>query len=170
MMAKMGWEKGQGLGAKGEGITTPLVAQAEKRKKRSDQDGGGWAQPRNLGKIVGGKKRKVESTADDDGQFGVMSYVVKLSGMLTGLDVAYEIEENNMLQEIGEEFGSNYGPIERLHIWRDQNGGNNEVFVRFNSQLGALRAVNGTDGMTFAENAVQARFFSTEKFEAGDYA
>jgi splicing factor 45 len=170
MMAKMGWEKGQGLGAKGEGITTALVAQAEKRKKRSDKDGGGWAQPRNMGKIVGGKKRKVETVADDDGEFGTMSYVIRLSGILTGLDVAHEIEENNLLQEIGEEFGGKYGSIERLFIWRDQNGGNNDVFVKFTSQLSALRAVNATDGMTFAENPVVARFFSTEKFEAGEYA
>lgn len=170
MMAKMGWEKGQGLGAKGEGITTALVAQASKRKKRSDQDGGGWAAPRNMGKIVGGKKRNVQSTDDDEGQFGTISNVVKLQGMLDDLDVTYEIEEKNLLQEIGEEFSKNYGAIERLFIWRDQNGGNNEVFVKFTNQLSALKAVNGTDAMTFAGNPVVARFFNAEKFEAGEYA
>lgn len=170
MMAKMGWEKGQGLGAKGEGITTALVAQPTKRKKRSDQDGGGWAAPRNMGNIVGGKKRKVQSTDDDEGEFGTISSVIKLQGMLDELDVAYEIEENNLLQEIGEQFSENYGAIERLYIWRDQNGGNNEVFVKFTNQLSALKAVNGTDAMTFAGNPVRARFFDAEKFEAGQYA
>jgi splicing factor 45 len=63
LMAKMGWEEGQGLGAKGEGITTAIIAQATKRKRRSDKDGGGWMP--STGKIVGGKKRKLQSTADD---------------------------------------------------------------------------------------------------------
>lgn len=170
MMAKMGWEKGQGLGAKGEGITTALVAQTSKRKKRSDQDGGGWAAPRNMGKIVGGKKRNVQSTEDDEGQFGTISNVVKLQGMLDDLDVTYEIEEKNLLQEIGEEFSKSYGTIERLFIWREESGGNNEVFVKFTNQLSALKAVNGTDSMTFAGNPVAARFFNAEKFEAGEYA
>lgn len=170
MMAKMGWEKGQGLGAKGEGITTAIIAQPSKRKRRSDKDGGGWAQQPNMGKIVGGKKSKAQSTDDDSGEFGTMSYVVKLQGMLDELDVAYEIEENNLMQEIGEEFSKSYGAIERLFIWREENGGNNAVFVKFNSQLSALNACNGTNGMTFAGNAVVARFFPTEKFEAGEYA
>ena len=170
MMAKMGWEKGQGLGAKGEGITTAIIAQPSKRKRRSDKDGGGWAQQPNMGKIVGGRKAKAQSTDDDSGEFGTMSYVVKLQGMLDELDVAYEIEENNLMQEIGEEFSKSYGAIERLFVWREENGGNNSVFVKFNSQLSALNACNGTNGMTFAGNAVAARFFPTEKFEAGEYA
>ncbi|KAM0715517.1 hypothetical protein Q7P37_009015 [Cladosporium fusiforme] len=170
MMAKMGWEKGQGLGAKGEGITTALVAQTAKRKKRSDQDGGGWAAPRNMGKIVGGKKRNVQSTDDDEGQFGTISNVVKLQGMLDGMDVTYEIEEKDLMQEIGDEFSKSYGTIERLFVWREENGGNNEVFVKFTNQLSALKAVNGTDSMTFAGNPVQARFFDADKFESGEYA
>ncbi|OQO02930.1 hypothetical protein B0A48_11213 [Cryoendolithus antarcticus] len=170
MMAKMGWEKGQGLGAKGEGITTALVAQAEKRKKRADASGGGWAQPRNMGKIVGGKRKAVEKLGDDDGAFGAMSYVVKLTGMLEGLDVDWEMSENNLMQEIGEEFGGKYESIERVFIWREAQGGKDEVFVKFTSQLSALRAVNATDGMTFAANAVVARFYDDAKFEAGVYA
>jgi len=170
MMAKMGWEKGQGLGAKGEGITTAIIAQPSKRKRRSDKDGGGWAQQPNMGKIVGGKKAKAQSTEDDSGEFGTMSHVVKLRGMLDELDIAYEIEENNLMQEIGEEFSRSYGAIERLFVWREENGGNNAVFVKFNSQLSALNACNGTNGMTFAGNPVAARFFPTEKFEAGEYA
>ena len=49
-------------------------------------------------------------------------------------------------------------------------GGKNEVFVKFTSQLSALRAVNATDGMTFAGNEVVARFWDSEKFESGEYA
>jgi splicing factor 45 len=170
MMAKMGWEEGQGLGAKGEGITTAIIAQPSKRKRRSDKDGGGWAQQPNMGKIVGGKKAKAQTTDEDLGQFGLMSYVVKLQGMLDELDVAHEIEENNLMQEIGEEFSKSFGEIERVFVWREENGGDNAVFVKFTSQLSALNACTGRDGMTFAGNAVAARFFPTDKFEAGEYA
>lgn len=168
MMAKMGWEKGQGLGAKGEGITTAIIAQQTKRKRKSDKEGGGWMP--STGKIVGGKKRNVQSTADDEGEFGNISNIVKLQGMLDELDVTHEIEENNLQQEIGEQFSKDYGAIERLFIWREQNGGNNEVFVKFTNQLSALKACGGTNEMTFAGNPVKARFFDAVKFENGEYA
>ncbi|TLD04604.1 hypothetical protein E2P81_ATG10279 [Venturia nashicola] len=168
LMAKMGWEEGQGLGAKGEGITTAIIAQPTKRKRRSDKEGGGWRPA--TGKIVGGKKRNVQSTDDDEGEFGNISSVVKLQGMLDELDVGYEIEENNLQQEIGEKFSKDYGTIERLFIWREENGGNNEVFVKFTNQLSALKACGGTNEMTFAGNPVKARFFDAAKFENGEYA
>ncbi|WPH01082.1 Hypothetical protein R9X50_00391700 [Acrodontium crateriforme] len=170
LLKKYGWEKGQGLGAQGNGITTAIIAQAQKRKKRSDADGGGWAAPANMGKIVGGKRRKIEKTSDDDGQFGTMSEVIKLEGMLNGLDVDHEIAEGNLMQEIGDEMSNKYGTIERLFIWRTEMGGHDEVFVKFTSQLSALRAVNATDGMTFADNPVVARFFPSEKFANAEYA
>ena len=168
MMAKMGWEQGQGLGAKSDGITTAIVAQATKRKRRSDKEGGGWMP--SVGKIVGGKKRNVQTTDDDEGEFGNISNVVKLEGMLDELDVTYEIEEKNLQQEIGEQFSKDYGAIERLFIWREQSGGNNEVFVKFTNQLSALKACGGTNEMTFAGNPVKARFFDAGKFENGEYA
>lgn len=166
LMAKMGWEEGQGLGAKGEGITTAIVAQATKRKRRADN--GGWMP--SVGRIVGGKKRKPETMDDDEGEFGIPSNIVKLQGMLDELDVTYEIEENNLLQEIGEQFSNDYGTIERLFVWREQNGGNNEVFVKFTNQSSALNACKGTDEMTFAGNPVKARYFDAGKFENGEYA
>ena len=171
LLKKYGWEKGQGLGAQGEGITTAIVAKAEKRKKLPDASGGGWAAPANMGKIVGGKKRKVgDGTTEADPRFGKMSEVIKLEGMLDGLDVQKEIEENDLMQEVGDEMGSKYGNVERVFIWRQEMGGKNDVFVKFTSQLSALRALNATDGMTFADNEVRARFWDTEMFEKGEYA
>ena len=170
LMNKYGWEKGQGLGASGEGITTALIGKVDKSKgqKRSDPDGGRLPAV-TMGKIVGGKRRKVEGAPDDDGRFGKMSDVIKLEGLLTGLDVQKEIEENNLMQEVGEEMGEKYGNVERVFVWREEQGGKGEVFVKFTSQLSALRAVNAMDETTFAENKVEARFFDTEKFENGEY-
>lgn len=177
LMESYGWEKGQGLGAKGEGITTAIVAKAEKRKKLPDAEGGGWARPANMGKIVGGKKRKVEGgdgeveeeNVNVDGKFGPMSSVVKFEGMLKGLDVAKEIEEKNLLQEIGEEMGKEYGVVERIFVWRASAGGDDGVFIKFTSELSALKAVREMDGAEFAGNVVQARFFDGAKFEGGEY-
>lgn len=174
LMNKYGWEKGQGLGASGEGITTALIGKADKSKgqKRSDPDGGRLPTV-TMGKIVGGKRRKVDNNGDaiddDSGRFGKMSEVVKLEGMLAGLDVQREIEEKNLLQEVGEEMGEKYGNVERVFVWREEMGGKNEVFVKFTSQLSALRAVNAMDETTFAGNAVAARFFDGELFERGEY-
>lgn len=101
MMAKMGWTKGAGLGAKGEGITTALKVKLEKRKQKSDAEGGGFVGPGGKGTIVGGKKK---AGMEEEGKYGAMSEVVVLHGMLGGMDVAHEIGEG-LVQEIGEECG-----------------------------------------------------------------
>ena len=133
--------------------------------------------PANMGKIVGGKKRKPNPEDDPsssgenvDGKFGAMSEVVKFANMLTGLDVRREIEEGNLMQEIGEEMQGQYGNVERVFVWRGEVGGGNEVFVKFTSPLSALRAVRGMDGAMFAENEVVARFWDGGMFERGEFA
>lgn len=170
MLKKYGWEKGQGLGARNDGITTAIFAKADKRKKLADADGGGFATPKNMGKIVGGKKRNTTSSTEQssDPAEDRISEVIKLEGMLDGLDIDQEIQENNLMQEIGEEMGSN-GKVERIFIWREEQGGRNEVFVKFVNQMSALRALQACDGMEFADNKVLARFWDAERFERGEY-
>jgi splicing factor 45 len=168
LLKRYGWSKGQGLGADGTGITTAIVAQASKRKKRPDSEGGGWAAPANMGKIVGGKKRKLDPSSTQEGD--VTSEVVKFEGMLEGLDVGREIEEGGLMQEIGEEMAREYGNVERVFIWREEMGGGNEVFVKFTSAASAVRAVQGMQGAEFAGNEVRAGFWDSGKFEAGEYA
>ena len=72
----------------------------EKRKKKSDADGGGWAEPANKAKIVGGKRKN-----EDVGKFGTMSEVLVLHNMLENMpDLQAEIADG-LGQEIGEECG-----------------------------------------------------------------
>ncbi|RVX67883.1 hypothetical protein B0A52_08488 [Exophiala mesophila] len=171
LMSKYGWTKGQGLGAQGTGIINPLYAKADKRKKKSDAEGGGFATPTAMGKILGGNKSK-SAEAEEEGKFGAMSEVVRLDGMLQGLDLDEELgrEEGGIMQEIGEECGDKYGKVERVYLHRpDQPEDQALVFVAFVSQLSALRAVNALEGRIFNGNTITARFWPKEKFDAGQY-
>ncbi|KAI6363072.1 hypothetical protein MCOR25_006016 [Pyricularia grisea] len=160
MMEKMGWEKGKGLGAEETGITSGLSVKVEKRKKRPDAEGGGFAAPGNMARVVGGKRG-----VQDVGKFGSMSEVVALGGMLEGMeDVAGEVAEG-LAQEIGEECGEKYGRVERLYIDVDTR----QVFIKFTDQVSALRAVNALDGRIFNGNEIKPKFYDSEKFEQGVY-
>lgn len=164
LLQKYGWQEGEGLGATGSGITTALRHQTQKRKKRPDAEGGGWANPAAMGRIVGGKKRRTE---DEEG--GQWSIVVKLEGILDGVDVDHAVSEGNLMQQIGDKM-SEYGQVERLFIDRSKEG-TEPVFVKFTSALSAYRAVQASNGTDFLANGRMARagFFDAEKFEQGDY-
>ncbi len=137
LMSKYGWEKGQGLGAGGTGILQPLRVQVEKRKKKSDAEGGGWAEPGGRGKIIGSKTGAgtSSSTTESAGKFGTMSNVIVLRNMLDGMEDVQSEMENGLGQEIGEECGDKYGRVERLYI--DTDG--LRVFIKFTDQVSALR-------------------------------
>lgn len=114
LMSKYGWTKGSGLGAEGTGIVNPLRVQVEKRKKKSDAEGGGWIGPSGKGVIVGSKaggKKKGQAGNDgeaehEDGKPQMrLSEVVVLRGMVAGLDLRKELSEGNLMEEIGTECG-----------------------------------------------------------------
>ncbi|PHH52157.1 hypothetical protein CFIMG_003677RA [Ceratocystis fimbriata CBS 114723] len=161
MMAKYGWTKGSGLGAESDGITSALSVAVEKRRKRPDAEGGGWAEPAgSRNKVLGGQRNN-----GDSGQFGKMSDVVVLRGMLDGMeDLAHEIELG-LGQEIGEECGEKYGRVERLYI--DQ--ASRRVFIKFTNQISALRAVSELNGRMFSGNTIKPAYYDSEKFEACIY-
>jgi splicing factor 45 len=105
LMSKYGWSKGSGLGADGSGIVNPLRVQVEKRKKKPDSEGGGFADPKGIGKIIGGKKKDAGKDSDT-GKFGAMSEVIVLRGMVDGMDLYEEVEDSGdggLIQEIGDE-------------------------------------------------------------------
>lgn len=169
LLRKQGWASGKGLGKEGEGITTALSVKPDKRKKLPDHEGGGFAAPKNMGKIVGGKRRKIEQDDEDDGGPGKLSEVVKLAGMCKGMDLDEEIQENNLYGEIGGQMGE-FGQVERLVIWRQEQGGNDDVFVKFTSPMSALKCVQGSaEMMDIAGNSVVAKYHDKERFEEGDY-
>jgi len=167
LLAKYGYKKGQGLGATGTGITTALQAKVEKRKKKSDAEGGGFATPAGVGKIVGGKK-SAAALAEEEGKFGAMSEVIVMIGMLDGLDVDAELQ-GELVQEIGDECANKYGNVVRVFIHKDSVAERKPVFVKFTSQLSALRAVNALEGRAFGGNTISAKYYDADKFENGEY-
>ncbi|CEJ92953.1 hypothetical protein VHEMI08577 [[Torrubiella] hemipterigena] len=160
VMSKYGWKAGTGLGANSTGIVTPLHAQVEKRRKKADADGGGWAEPAGKGKILGGHRAKEEHS-----KFGPMSDVIVLKHMLDNLpDLQSEISDG-LGQEIGQECGEKYGRVERLYIDVDSR----QVFIKFTSSVSALRAVNDLDGRVFNGNTILPAFYNADAFERGSY-
>ncbi|KAI0389605.1 hypothetical protein F5Y17DRAFT_114210 [Xylariaceae sp. FL0594] len=171
LMSKYGWSKGQGLGAEGSGILQPLRVQVEKRKKKSDAEGGGWAQPAGMGKVIGSKSASSTTTtpsssSSSSSKFGQMSNVVVLRNMLDGItDLRSEMEDGLLGQEIGEECGDKYGRVERLHVDVEAR----LVFIKFTDQVSALRAVNALDGRIFAGNAIVPQYYDPDKFDKRIY-
>ncbi|KAJ8059904.1 hypothetical protein OCU04_011527 [Sclerotinia nivalis] len=167
LMSKYGWSKGSGLGADGSGMITPLQVKLDKRKKKSDAEGGGFRDSGGRGKIIGGKKIVKE---EETGRFGPMSEVIVLRGMVDNMDLDEEVEgsgDGGIMQEIGDECGEKYGRVERVYI--DRQGAPAKVFVKFTNQLSALRAVNALEGRIFNGNTISALFYNTETFENGIY-
>lgn len=114
LLSKYGWSKGQGLGADGSGIVNALQVKMEKRKKKPDSEGGGFADPKGIGKIIGGKKKPGK---EEKGKFGDMSEVVVLKGMLDGMDLDVEVGDGGLMQEIGEECGDKVS-FEKKKTWK----------------------------------------------------
>ncbi|KAF2431800.1 hypothetical protein EJ08DRAFT_677993 [Tothia fuscella] len=164
LMKKYGWSKGQGLGSEGTGIVTALAVKVEKRKKKSDAQGGGFVGPSGMGKIVGGKKKK----GQDDGPG--LTPVVVCRHMVDGMDLNFEMgPDGNLVEEIGLECAKNYGNIERVFIDRNTSLETVPVFLKFTEPISALRAQSALDGRVFAGNTVKAEFYDLDKFDQGIY-
>ncbi|KAI9728756.1 MAG: hypothetical protein M1828_002862 [Chrysothrix sp. TS-e1954] len=130
MMAKQGWTKGSGLGAEGAGMRAPLRVQIEKRKKRSDADGGGWVGPAGKGKIVGNTGNMHQGLQDHV----TASDVVVLRGLMDRPELEVS-SDTSFVQELGEHLAEKCGVVERVLLHPDTS----QAFVKFSSQTSAIR-------------------------------
>ncbi|KAF2201996.1 hypothetical protein GQ43DRAFT_471289 [Delitschia confertaspora ATCC 74209] len=181
MMAKMGYARGKGLGANEDGILDAVRHVQDKAKKLPDAQGGG-SQPRaglgskqggpGTGRIVGGKRAGGDGD-ENETIYGIRSTVVKVWGMLDGLDLAAEMtrDDGGIRQRIGDDFSKRYGKILRLVIDEQSSEEQTPVYVHFGHELSALSFVNGAndDDFRFEGRKIRARFYDEEKFEKGIY-
>lgn len=155
LMAKYGWKRGTGLGANNSGIINPL------RHKKTGRSGAGGPA---FGRIVGGDRAAGSQKVEDDTE--QVSHVIVLRNMVTGLpNLGDEVAEGQLVQDIGEECGAQYGRVERVYI--DVPG--ELVFIQFTEAVSALRAVNALNGRIFNGNAIVPSFYDADKFNEGVY-
>ena len=131
MMEKMGYKKGQGLGASGEGIINPLEHKVGKRK----------AGPA-IAQIVGGDKRRKIDDAEDESATDSPAIVVR--GMVDGTDIDRDRKEGHLahtiglVQQIGTAMEKMAGPAERIVIHADSKSESKPVYIKFTTLTSAF--------------------------------
>jgi splicing factor 45 len=122
LMSKYGWSKGKGLGADETGIVSALHVKIEKRRKKPDSEGGGFADSKGIGKIIGGKRNMPAES--EGGKFGPMSEVIVLKGMVDGMDLDDEVEgagDGGLMQEIGDECAEKVRENTSFHLLKPRS-------------------------------------------------
>ncbi|KAL8103309.1 DNA-damage-repair/toleration protein 111 [Apium graveolens] len=155
MMAKMGWKQGQGLGKQEQGITTPLMA------KKTD---------RRAGVIVNAsekqeKEKKVKSVNIN----GMPTRVVLLRNMVGPGEVDDDLEG-----EVASECAK-YGTVTRVLIFEitEPNFPTDEavrIFVQFEREGEATKALIDLEGRFFGGRVVRASFYEEDRFNKNELA
>lgn len=168
MMAKMGYKKGQGLGANSDGVLTHLEVKMRKVPQGASalDDDGGKVKSQQVWDVRGGMR----ASKDEPGKFGEESPVVVTWGCVEGIDWTANADRNDggIRQEMGEAFSTKFGPVE--HIQLDESSADGVVYIHFKSVLSALNAVNRFDeGWEFRGKKIRAQYYDERKFHAGIY-
>lgn len=152
MMARMGWKEGQGLGKQEQGITTPLMA------RKTD---------RRAGVIVNASAEKKVKTGVSIS--GPPTRVVLLRNMVGPGEVDDELED-----EVASEC-SKYGTVTRVLIFEitEPDFPATEavrIFVQFERNEQATKALVDLDGRFFGGRVVHAGFYEEERFNVNELA
>ncbi|KAI9028229.1 hypothetical protein CLU79DRAFT_738341 [Phycomyces nitens] len=150
MLAKYGWQEGQGLGRSEDGIREALQVQSTGR-------GGGVivnSQPEPKAQPLLNKRQ---------------SQVILLTNMVGPGEV------DDMLQEETADECAKYGKVERCLIFEVPNGQIADdqavrIFIKFVQIEAAQRAINDLDGRYFGGRVVSAKFYENERFDRLDLA
>ncbi len=96
------------------------------------------------------------------------SNVVELKNMLSEQDLQSDQDFDEIMEDTKDEC-SQFGALKSVIIPRD-GPGKTKIFLEYLSKDDAAKAIQGLAGRTFDGNAVQANYFSEEKFAAKDYS
>tara|TARA_R110002003_G_scaffold52_21_gene4521 strand:+ start:24973 stop:26406 length:1434 start_codon:yes stop_codon:yes gene_type:complete len=182
MMAKMGYVKGQGLGKNNDGVVTHLEVKKRKVGKGGNtiDDEGGKGRSQQVWDVRGGHRNQ----NDEPGQFGEESCVVVTWGCVEGIDWDENAQRNDggIRQDMGQVFSAKvcqpnllrksqtkalqFGTVEHIQI--DESNKDGVVYVKFESVMSALNAVNRFDeGYEYRGRKIRARYYDERKFNAG---
>ncbi|KAF2035563.1 hypothetical protein EK21DRAFT_54318 [Setomelanomma holmii] len=166
MMAKMGYVKGQGLGKNNDGVVTHLEVKMRKAAKggSSLDDDGAKVKSQQVWDVRGGHRTQ----SNEPGKFGEESTVVVTWGCVDGVDWDENAQRNDggIRQDMGEVFSAKFGPVQQVQI--DESNKDGVVYVKFESVMSALNAVNRFDeGYEFRGRKIRARYYDERKWHAG---
>lgn len=156
MMTRMGWEAGKGLGRTEQGRLVPLIAVR-------GEGGGSSGTIVDDSERVAKRRRLLAADELESGAFALSS-VVRLTNMVdaTELDAHFAGEvEAGCVQ---------YGAVRgvRVSVGRDADGMRAvRVYVQFESNAAAERAMAALQGRFFGGRQVQARLYDETAFAAG---
>ncbi|KAL7060575.1 hypothetical protein AAHC03_010240 [Spirometra sp. Aus1] len=162
MMARMGHRDGQGLGREGQGMSSALVVEKTSRR------GGKIIHERDRQRAAAVAGQQVDATSADASQNSALplapahaTNVVLLRNMCGPGEVDDDLEP-----ETAEECAK-YGKVVTCMIFELPDAAEDEavrIFVEFEEEQAAVRAVCDLNGRFFGGRVVKAGFYDAEKF------
>ncbi|CAG8482464.1 3164_t:CDS:2 [Dentiscutata heterogama] len=157
ILAKYGWQEGQGLGKNEQGINEPLKVQ------KTDYRSG----------IIVNTSTNIPAQAKSDpipSNVEVPSRVILLTNMVGPGEV-----DDTLQEETADECNEKYGTVERCLIFEVPHGKLPDdqavrIFVKFEAQAAALKAKKDLNGRFFGGRSVTAKFFDESRFDKYDLA
>mmetsp|Transcript_9946 Transcript_9946/g.14840 ORF Transcript_9946/g.14840 Transcript_9946/m.14840 type:complete len:396 (-) Transcript_9946:446-1633(-) len=116
----------------------------------------------------GGASAITAQIGDESAVTTPSSTVVELKNMLSEEDLQSDQDYEEIMEDTKDECGQ-FGALKSVIIPRD-GVGKTKIFLEYVSKDDAAKAIKGLAGRTFDGKAVQANYYSEEKYAAKDYS